>query len=693
MGEVIVTIVVGGGLFIMALIAIAFLFNQFYRKVGPEEALVRSGLGGLRAVTGNGILVFPVIHRVDRMDLSVKRIEIHRKAGQGLICRDNMRADIEVAFFVRVNNARESILQVAQSLGCRRASERAALVELFDAKFSEALKTVGKRFDFVELYEERDKFKEEIIKVIGTDLNGYVLDDCAIDYLEQTSMEMMDPQNILDAEGIKKIVDLTAREHVLANEIAREKEKTIKKQDVLAREAILELERQQIEAEEKQKREIAEVTARQEAEARMVEEQERLKAETARIRTDEELAVADQNKERQVIVATRNKERTDAVERERVVRDRDLEATDRERVVSLAQIDKDKAVEVEKRNIQEVIRERVAVERSVVEEQERIKDTEQFAGADRQKRVQITQAEMAAQENLVKQVKAADAAKQAAALKAEQVVIEAEADRQASEKQMQATKMLAEAKTADEAAIGLAEANVITAKATAKEKDGTADAVVLERKAVAQAKGVEAMAAAKEKDGTAEATVMHLKFSSEAQGIEEKAAAMKLFDSVGKEHEEFKLQLNKQKDIELAAIAAQREIAEAQAGIVGEALKSARIDIVGGETTFFDKIVDAIKSGKAVDRWVHNSETLTDVKNTFFNGNPDYFRDKLQHFFGQFNLTAEDVKDLSVAALIAKMMGMTDSDQVKSELNRLLDMVKRVGLGDAKAAALNLQAK
>ncbi len=691
--ETILTLVIGAVLFVFALIAMAFLFNQFYRKAGPEEALVRSGMGGLQAVTGKGILVFPVIHRVERMDLSVKRIEIHRKAGQGLICRDNMRADIEVAFFVRVNNTREDIMQVAQSLGCRRASERAALVELFDAKFSEALKTVGKHFDFVELYQERDKFKEQILKVIGTDLNGYILDDCAIDYLEQTSMDMLDPQNILDAEGIKKIVDLTAREHILANDLAREKEKTIKKQDVLAREAILVLERQQIEAEQKQKREVAEVTARQEAEARMVEEQERLKAESARIRTDEELMVADQNKERQVIVATRNKERTDEVERERVVRDRDLEATDRERVVSLAQIDKDKAIEVEKRNIQEVIRERVVVERSVVEEQERIKDTEQFAGADRQKRVQITQAEMTAQEDLVKQVKAAEAAKQSAALKAEQVVIEAEADRQASEKQMQATKMLAEARTADEAAIGLAEANVITAKAAAKEKDGTADAIVLERKALAQAKGVEAMAGAKEKDGTAEATVMHRKFSSEAQGIEEKAAAMKLFDSVGKEHEEFKLQLNKQKEIELAGIVAQREIAEAQAGIVGEALKSARIDIVGGETTFFDKIVDSIKSGKAVDRWVHNSETLTDVKNTFFNGNPDYFRNRLEQLLGQFHLSAEDVKDLSIAALIAKMMGLTDSDQIKSELSRLLDMAKRVGMADSKAASLNLQTK
>ncbi len=676
------------GALLFVILGAAFVASRFYRKVGPEEAIVRSGMGGLRAVTGAGLAVFPVIHRWETMDLSVKRIEIKRKGEQGLICKDNMRADIEVAFFVRVNNTREDILNVAQALGCQRASEQQALIELFDAKFSEGLKTVGKRFDFVELYEERDKFKEEILKVIGTDLNGYVLDDCAIDYLEQTPLEVMNPQNILDAEGIKKITDLTARELVLANDITREKEKTIKKQDVEAREAILALERQQVEAEEKQKREIAEVTARQTAEARMVQEQERLKAEQARIRTEEEVQVAEQNKDRQIIVAMRNKERTDAVERERVEKDRGLEATERERVVSLAQIDKDKAVEVEKRNIQEVIRERVAVERSVVEEQERIKDTEQFAGADRQKRVQVTQAEMAAQEALVKQVKAAEAAKQAAELTAEQVVIEAEAERAASEKQMQATKMLAEAKTADEAASGLAEAKVITVKADAVEKQGTAEATVLERKAVAEAKGLEAMAAAKEKDGTAEANVMELKFHSEAQGIEEKANAMKLFDGVGKEHEEFKLRLNKDKDIEIAAIAAQREIAEAQAGIVGEALKHARIDIVGGETTFFDKIVDSIKGGKAVDRFVQNSETITDIKNTFFNGNPDYFKDKLEQLIAQFNLSAKDVKDLSVAALIAKMMGMTNSDEAKSELTRLLDMVKSVGLSDQKVSKL-----
>ena len=414
------------------------------------------------------------------------------------------------------------------------------LVELFDAKFSEALKTVGKQFDFVQLYDQRDQFKTEIIKVIGTDLNGYQLDDAAIDYLEQTPLELLSPNNILDAEGIKKITELTAQEKVQENQYTREKEKTLKKQDVEAAEAILELEKQRVEAVQKQEREIAEITAREQAEAAKVQEEQRLRAEAARIATEEELGVAEENKQRQIIVAAKNKEKTDAVETERVKRDQELEATERARVVGVADVEKEKAIEVEKRNIQEVIRERVMVERAVVEEQEKIKDTEQFAGADRTKQVAITAAEQKAEENLVVEVKAAEAKKKSAELTAQQVVIEADAQRDAAEREMQATKMLAEAKTADSAAVGLGEAQVEEAKADALQKTGTA-----------------------------EAEVSLLKYQSEAKGITDKAEAMKLFDDVGKDHEEFKLRLNKDKDIEIAAIGAQTDIAEAQSTIGG----------------------------------------------------------------------------------------------------------------------------
>ncbi|QDS88936.1 Inner membrane protein YqiK [Rosistilla oblonga] len=685
-GIAILAVAIIGLLFLLA--SFAAMANQFYRKVGPDEAIVRSGWGKIRVATGNGIFVVPVIHQYEKMDLTLKSFEIAREGSEGLICQDNIRADIKVAFFIRVDKSEEEIREVAQSIGAKRCSQIDTLRELFDAKFSEALKTVGKQFDFVDLYDKRDNFKDQILKVIGTDLNGYRLDDAAIDFLEQTPLELLNPNNILDAEGIKKITELTSKEKVKENAFTREKEKTLKQQDVEAEETILQLEKQRIEANEKQQREVTEISARERAAAKKVQEEQRLESERARITTEEELGVANENKERQVLVALRAKERTDGIEQERVLKDRELEATERERVVGIAQVEKEKAIEVEKRNIQEVIRERVAVERAVVEEQEKIKDTEEFAAADRLKKVQITAASMTAEESLIKETKAAEAAKMAAELLADKIRIEAEASRDRSEKEMQAAKMTAEADAAKAAASGLAEAKVQEARAASMEKEGTAEAVIIEKKAVAEAKGIEARATAIEKEGLAEANVMQQKYSSEATGITEKAEAMKLLDGVGKEHEEFKLKLDKDKQVEIAAIDAQRGIAESQAGVVGEALKAARIDIVGGDGEFFDQITSAVKGGKAIDRFVYNSRVATDVKQTFFNGDPDYFRDNLMDLVNKFNLSTDDIKDLSIAALIAKLMGLANTDETRNQLGSLLGMASTAGITERKVGKL-----
>ncbi|TWU59018.1 Inner membrane protein YqiK [Rubripirellula tenax] len=647
----------------LVIFAIVITIKKCYIVVGPDKAIVRTGGPTMKVASAQGMFVIPLYHRFEFMDLSLKSFEIGRQGHEGLICKDNIRADIKVAFFVRVNNSPEEMGEVAQAIGARRCSEMETLRELFDAKFSEALKTVGKQFDFIDLYDQRDKFKGEILKVIGTDLNGYVLDDAAIDYLEQTPLEMLSPTNILDAEGIKKITELTSNEKVKENQFTRDKEKTLKKQDVEAEETILALERQRVEAVEKQKREIAEITSREHAAAAKVQEEQRLEAERARIQTEEELGVAEENKLRQVLVAQRNKEKTDAVELERVNRDRDLEMTERLRLVGVAEIEKEKAIEVEKRNIQEVIRERVAIERTVVEEKERIKDTEDIAKADRLKKVQVTAAEMKAEEELIRVTKAAQAEKDSATLLAEKIRIDAEARRDAAEKDTEGAKMLADGTMATQAASGLAEAKVIEAKASASEKQGLA-----------------------------EANVELEKYRSEAIGITEKAEAMKQLDSVGKDHEEFKLRLEKEKSVEIAAIDAQRGIAESQAGVVGDALRSARIDIVGGDGEFFEQITSAVKGGKAIDRFVYNSKVATDIKDTFFDGNAEYFRDQLGSLVKQFNLDTDGVKDLSIAALIAKMMGLSKTDDVRSQLTSLLSMAGTANVADQKAGRLLAQA-
>ncbi len=675
---------------------ILFLAKKMYRKVDQGEALIINKSDRKVPVSFSGGLVFPIFHKAEVMDIAVKAMEVERSGKNGLICEDNIRADINVTFYVRVNKTEDDVLKVAQAVGCERASTLDTLKELFQAKFSEALKTVGKQMEFMTLFTEREQFKERIIRVIGEDLNGYKLEDVAIDYLEQTPLESLDPDNILDAQGIRKITDLTAREAISTNEFRRNKEKVITQQDVEAQEKILELEKQQADAEARQRREIQTIQAREQAEIDKVGSEEKLKAEHARIRTAEEIAVAEENKQRQVEIALKAKERTIAVETERVQRDQQLEAVERERLVAIKDIEKEKAVEIEKKKIQDVIRERVMVEKTVAEEQEKIKDTVELAGAKREQQVQLIAAQREAEEKLVTETKAAEAKEQAAKSLYEEAVTMAEAERVSAEKYAHAKKVMAEGVIAERSAAGLADVKVREADANAIELHGRAEANAMIERHKAEAFGTESIGDAKAKaatasytaeatgteiTGTAEAKSMAAKYKAEADGIDQKAAAMKKFDGVGREHEEFKLNLAKVERVEIAAIDVNRQVAEAQAMVLGEAMKTANIDIVGGDGEFLNTFFKSISLAKSIDGFVDKS----DLTRALTNGDHSKIGEKIKALIGREGLSPEDIKNLTVSALLARLALKGKDDGIKAEAAGLQGVVKNLGLDDVLA--------
>ncbi|OBW40267.1 Inner membrane protein YqiK [Chryseobacterium sp. MOF25P] len=659
-------LIVGIVVVVVASLGLIFWILSMYKKTVQGIVILRTGYGGTKVFFNAGIVI-PVIHRMESMDISVKKLEIAREGRAGLICKDNMRADIQVAFFIRVNKSADDIVNVGQTIGCQRASDINTLRELFEAKFSEALKTVGKKFEFIELYEARSEFRQEILDIIGTDLNGYVLDDCAIDYLEQTKIENLDKDNILDSEGIKKITELTANQNIKANQVRRDEEKIITKQNVEAREAILELEKQLAEKEESQKREVANIKSRENAEILKVTEEERLKYETVRIATEEKLQIAEENKQRQVVIAAKNKERADLVETERVQKDQMLEATERERIVSLAQIEKEKAIELEKKNIQDAIRERLTMEKTVVEEQQGIKDLEAFKTADRMKQVEITLATQEAEKKLIQETRAAESRRLSAEKDAQKYVIEAQAKRDGAEKEAEARKIIADAKAKEEATVGLSEAQVLHAKADAAERQGIVESIVIEKKAEAE-----------RKEGIAQAEVIKEKAFAEAAGITEKAEAMKKLNDAGKEHEEFRLTLAKEKEVELAQISIQKDIAQAQAGVLAEAFKSAKIDIVGGDNTFFDNVIRQVSAGKGLDKFIGHSENATLVKENLL-GDGENIIGKVVGMVEKYNVSSEDIKNMSIASLIFKLNGVANQ-QERGLLERAMDMAKNLGI-------------
>lgn len=616
----IIALIGGAGLLGIAVVGLiilvpilAFMYARGLVFAEQGQALIIVGKGDEPTVSFTKYRVLPIFHRCEVMDISIKTIEIARHGKEGLICKDNIRADIKVTFFVRVNKTPEDVISVAQTIGTDRASDPQTLSALFDAKFSEALKTVGKQMDFVELYTLREHFRENIIKVIGDDLNGYKLEDCAIDYLEQTPKAALDPNNILDAQGIKKITQLTAEEQIRTNEFERDRDKEIMQKDVTNAQLMGAMERDKTDAQLRYRREIETMTARENAEIEKVKAEEHLRYENARISAEEELAISNVRKEQEVQLAELNTKRLMAVESEKMEMDRALQQVQREREVQLAGIAKERDLEEQRKLIQDVIRERIAVEKTVAEEEERIKTLRVSEEAKRNKEAAVTAAQSIAEQDAVKTIRHAEAAEASSRLKAKERQTLAEADLLAADKIAQAKVRMAEGIQAEEAALGLAEIKVKEADAVAYEKRGMAEVRIKEAQAPAEQKLGLAKVEVQRAEADVIAHAIQSKLVAEAAGLADKAKAMTALNEASRAHEEFRLQMENQRVVALESIKAQVQMSQYQAQAMGEAFKSAKFNIVGGDGAFMERIFNAASMGRTLETFLDQSEWASNV--------------------------------------------------------------------------------
>ena len=744
-GAILVAVILAGVVFVGGILLALFSI----RKVPPGQVGVRVGLSlgwqwpPLKAkyvMSDTLVYRLPLITRYELMDIAVQRLEISRKGKEGLICKDNIRADIVVAFYIKVNfpavyipdtmdsdsnEARQlvddaidqpdkikyaEVKRVAQSVTCERASDTVKLNELFEAKFSEALKTAGKEMDFTDLYTNRQGFRKAIIKVIGHDLEGYRLTDVAIDYLEQTDKDQLDPDNVLDAEGIKKITMVTAGEQEQTNLRIQERDVKIKNDNIRAIKEQRELDRDNEEHLAAQTRAVDEAKAEESAAARQVVEEQRKNEEVAALTAQEEIEVREKLKIREVRSAEIKVDQEVLVLEQKKLEAAGIAEATRGKEVGLREANRDSEIIAAAFEIAKAQAGLEAEEKKATEQNQLRRDVEADMSAARaarvlnvefearaqadQKKVRIaSEAEKTVRQNLAEAAQlevriAAEAKKQAAEEEAVQIQTLAEAEAKASEKENHAMQERAQGTAAMEAASGVAQANVKSAMAAAKIKDAGAEEALGLAEANVIAKQGEARGSATADEGKGEGEAVRAVKLAEAEGKTEMAKAIELFNKASQDHEEFRLQLNKDLEVDLAEIRITKDVAEAQARVVGEALKSANIDIVGGENDFFEKIVKSVIQGRSIDRLMNNSQTLTDVKNTFFTGDPDHFKGQLRSWIQDLGVSSEDVKNLTVAALLTSLMSKADNSGTKSLIRQAQKAAKESGITDIVVSAL-----
>jgi len=363
----------GSGIAVLAITSVLATITRLYQKTKANEALVRTGHGGAQVVRDGGTLAIPFVHELLRVSLQTIKLEVCRENADALITLDKLRADVRAEFFVRVQPDTESILQAARSFGdMRDASDVRALVE---DKLVSALRTAAASRTLEELNSERDEFLADVMRLVGEDLksNGLVLETVTISRLDQTDESFLKDENIFDAQGRRKIAEITQQNLTERNRLVREGEQHRKQQDVAARQAVLELERREREAEAVQAAEVAKVQAETERDTHVKSIDMRKAVELANVERQRALEVASRLQQQAVEIAEREKqERVAEAEQRRAIAERGLAEAETERERARQGIETVRAtVEAERVKAQRVLAAQAEAETLFVAEQRR----------------------------------------------------------------------------------------------------------------------------------------------------------------------------------------------------------------------------------------------------------------------------------------------------------------------------------
>jgi flotillin len=478
--------------------------KQFYRRCSADEALVRTGSGGVRVYIGEGAFVMPVLHQLMRVSLKSIKLMVDRSGKQhALVTADKIKANVTTELYVKVEPLEESVRAAARSFGTNNLDQH-VVADLIEGKLTDALRSSAANKTFNDLHTNRQAFADSIKKTLADELkhNGLILENVSITSFAMLPVTQLDPNDVFDAEGMRTITETVQLNLERTNLIKTEKANQIEAQNVISTKKSLALKQEQAYAEADQSRQIAEYAAKQTAEtaqAVYIQQQAKELAELekdrmvslARIEQQRALQEADLQRQAKVASAEAAKKRTEkeaqiasekAQQAAEIAKQREIETAtiEKQKAVQTAEVDRQKVLEAANIARQKVI-EAANIEKQQVVETANIakqiavlKSEEEAARAGAAKAV-ATAEEEAATQNIVtvEETAKANREKQIALIKSEEEAQRSRigADREAYKIRLEAETGAATKKAAADGEIaqarGIAEANRVEAEGRA----------------------------------------------------------------------------------------------------------------------------------------------------------------------------------------------------------------------------------
>lgn len=396
------------------------IVTRLYVRASKETSFVRTGFRGQKVVMNGGAMVLPVFHEIIRVNMNTLRLEVNRATQAALITKDRMRVDVQAEFYVRVKPTDDSVANAAQTLG-QRTNNPAALKELVEGKFVDALRAVAAEMTMEELHEKRVDFVQRVQTTVAEDIlkNGLELESVSLTALDQTSQEYLNPQNAFDAQGLAKLTEIIEAKRKERNDIEQETRVQIQLKNLEADQKSLTIAKEQEYARLEQEREVSIRKASQASEI--------AREQAARDQEAKQAEIAARQQIQQSEILSQRK-----VEEERVATAKVIETVEIEKFKSIELAEQDRAIAIAEKSRAKSEAEALAstARAEAVRAEEQVVTVREKEIAERKKTIELVQASETAEKEAIRVTVAADADKKASMDRAEsaKLLAQGEAD-------------------------------------------------------------------------------------------------------------------------------------------------------------------------------------------------------------------------------------------------------------------------
>jgi len=328
----------------LAIAIFVYLLHWLYRRSSKEVSFVRTGLRGEKVVISGGAFVLPIIHNITAVGMRTLRIEVKRGGDKAFITQNRMRVEIVAEFYVRVTPSKEAVSIAAGTLG-KRTMEPESLRDLVQGRFVDALGIVAAKMSMEEIQEKRGEYIKAVKGIVAESLGstGLELEAVSLTSVDQAGLEVFDPSNAFDAEGLTQLTEQIEAGKKKRNDIEQDTAIRIRAKNLEAEQKALEIDQAREFSRLLQEREIAKQRDKETTEMAVeTARQERL-AEEARIQSAEDVEKA-------------RIQQQDTIEVERSLREHELTLQIEERKKLRNEIERQTEIDIKEKNLEAEIR-------------------------------------------------------------------------------------------------------------------------------------------------------------------------------------------------------------------------------------------------------------------------------------------------------------------------------------------------